>query len=248
MENVTKCGLKIREKYKKRKELKLLRENQNLKSKIEKEKSKEEKKEQKVQKVDEKEKEKEPKKVKNDEIKKETDKESYISNREKTEEIIPENKILKCHKSINYFLSDSETTTRGDTWNDNNKKKFIYRKAINGKKFCFAINNVIPNLANQLKIERKNRLNYSMSLNKFLRENSSNDNILNTNHNFYRKQSNLLENHRTSHFDKNNNSLNLYNDKSKQFYEKGNNISCLYERNEEFINIEDLLNIGRKIY
>ena len=248
MENVTKCGLKIREKYKKRKELKLLRENQNLKSKIEKEKSKEEKKEQKVQKVDEKEKEKEPKKVKNDEIKKETDKESYISNREKTEEIIPENKILKCHKSINYFLSDSETTTRGDTWNDNNKKKFIYRKAINGKKFCFAINNVIPNLANQLKIERKNRLNYSMSLNKIFK--GPNEKIRNTNNNFYKKQSSLLQNFNTNYNinDINiniNNSINFYNN-SRNFKELGNNISFCSEKQEKIINIEDLLILEEK--
>ena len=94
--------------------------------------------------------------------------------------------------------------------------------------------------------EKKNRLNYSMSLNKFLRDNNNNENALITNHNFYRKQSNLLENHRTSDFDKNNNSLNLYNQKSNQIHEKGANISCLYERNEEFINIEDLLILEEK--
>ena len=157
---------------------------------------------------------------------------------------------LKANKSMAGILSDSETirteTTRGDTLTENTKNRYVYRKSVNRKNFSFAIKNYLSKNQQTATYEKKNRLNYSMSLNKFLRENSSNDNILNTNHNFYRKQSNLLENHRTSHFDKNNNSLNLYNDKSKQFYEKGNNISCLYERNEEFINIEDLLILEEK--
>jgi hypothetical protein len=86
-----------------------------------------------------------------------------------------------------------------------------------------------------------------MSLNKFIKSANnnynSNENIINTNHNFYRKQSNLLDNYRTNQVDYEdvNRSLNLYSDKSHKFYERANNISCLYERNEEFINIEDLL-------
>ena len=95
-------------------------------------------------------------------------------------------------------------------------------------------------------MKKKNRLNYSMSLNKFLKENYDNDNVLNTNHNFYRKQSNILDNYRTNNIERKNNSLNIYNDKSKKFYERGTNISCLYERKEEFINIEDLLILEEK--
>jgi hypothetical protein len=95
-------------------------------------------------------------------------------------------------------------------------------------------------------------VNYSMSLNKFIKDNnnyntdysSSNENILNTNHNFYRKQSNLLDKYRTKNNPIDiNYSLNLYNDKSFKFFEK-DNFSSLYDRNKEFINIEDLLNLN----
>ena len=171
--------------------------------------------------------------------------------KEKNDENI--NKVkrnLKANKSMTGILSDSETikteTTRGDTLTENSKNRYVYRKSVNRKNFSFAIKNFTSKNKQTSTYEKKNRLNYSMSLNKFLRDNNNNENALITNHNFYRKQSNLLENHRTSDFDKNNNSLNLYNQKSNQIFEKGANISCLYERNEEFINIEDLLILEEK--
>ena len=219
---------KDKNKCKEKESYKILRVTQNLKNK--------------------KEKEKENDKEKNKDIGKEKEKEKEKEKKE--ENIFKMKRNLKANKSMAGILSDSETirteTTRGDTLTENTKNRYVYRKSVNRKNFSFAIKNYLSKNQQTATYEKKNRLNYSMSLNKFLRENSSNDNILNTNHNFYRKQSNLLENHRTSHFDKNNNSLNLYNDKSKQFYEKGNNISCLYERNEEFINIEDLLILEEK--
>ena len=185
-------------------------------------------------------------------IEKENDKNKDIENEKgkKDENINKVKRNLKANKSMGGILSDSETikteTTRGDTLTENCKNRYVYRKSVNRKNFSFAIKNFTSKNQQTSTYEKKNRLNYSMSLNKFLKENISNENALITNHNFYRKQSNLLENHRTSHLDKNNNSLNLYNDKSKQFYEKGSNISCLYERNEEFINIEDLLILEEK--
>ena len=219
---------KDKNKCKEKESYKILRVTQNLKNK--------------------KEKEKENDKEKNKDIGKEKEKEKEKEKKE--ENIFKMKRNLKANKSMAGILSDSETirteTTRGDTLTENTKNRYVYRKSVNRKNFSFAIKNYLSKNQQTATYEKKNRLNYSMSLNKFLRENSSNDNILNTNHNFYRKQSNLLENHRTSHFDKNNNSLNLYNDKSKQFYEKGNNISCLYERNEELINIEDLLILEEK--
>ena len=157
---------------------------------------------------------------------------------------------LKYNKSMAGILSDSETikteTTRGDTLTENNKNRYIYRKSVNKKNFSFAIKNFFSKNP-ETSCEKKNRLNYSMSLNKFIKSANnnynSNENIINTNHNFYRKQSNLLDNYRTNQVDYEdvNRSLNLYSDKSHKFYERANNISCLYERNEEFINIEDLL-------
>ena len=96
--------------------------------------------------------------------------------------------------------------------------------------------------------EKKNRLNNSMSLNKLLCKNdsgnlTSNESILNTNHNFCKKQSNLLEKYRLNHFDSyNKNNLNIFYGKNN-FYEKCyNNIACI----QEFINIEDLLIIEEK--
>ena len=233
MESVTKSGIKIREKYKKRQELKLLKVNQNLNLKNEKEKLKEKQKDKELSKEKEK-------------------KEDKESNIEKKEENNTEIKVLKNNKSNNYILSDSETTTtRGDTINDNNKKKYVYRKAVNRKNLSFAINNFLPNITHQSKYEKRNKLNYSMSLNKFFKE-SNNDNVRNTNHNFYRKQSSLLENYRTNYNIKDininiNNSINFYNNSRNYNELNNNNLSCFSEKQEKVINIEDLLILEEKI-
>ena len=181
--------------------------------------------------------------------KKEKDKNKEME-KDKKEETFKVKRNLKYNKSMAGILSDSETikteTTRGDTLTENNKNRYIYRKSVNKKNFSFAIKNFFSKNP-ETSCEKKNRLNYSMSLNKFIKSANnnynSNENILNTNHNFYRKQSNLMDNYRTNQvdYDNVNRSLNLYSDKSHKFYERANNISCLYERNEEFINIEDLL-------
>ena len=158
---------------------------------------------------------------------------------------------LKTNKSMAGILSDSETikteATRGDTFTENNKIRYVYRKTFNRKNFFFAIKNNLPNNFQQNgTVEKKNRLNYSMSLNKFLKENNDNDNALSTNSNFYRKQSNILDKNRTTYVEKNNNSLNIYNDRNKKFYEKETYDSFLQEKKEEFINIEDLLILEEK--
>jgi len=181
--------------------------------------------------------------------KKEKDKNKEIE-KDKKEETFKVKRNLKYNKSMAGILSDSETikteTTRGDTLTENNKNRYIYRKSVNKKNFSFAIKDFFSKNP-ETSCEKKNRLNYSMSLNKFLKgannNYNSNENILNTNHNFYRKQANLMDNYRTNQvdYDSVNRSLNLYSDKSHKFFERANNISCLYERNEEFINIEDLL-------
>ena len=222
MENRIKSYIKMKDKNinKEKDAYKILRVTQNLKTKKEKEKEK------------------------NKDSEKEREKKDEKNN----------NKIhrhLKTNKSMVGILSDSETikteTTRGDTLTENSKIRYVYRKNINRKKFFFATKNYLPNKNEQNgNYEKKNRLNYSMSLNKFLKENFDSDNVLTTNHNFYRKQSNLLDNYKTNNIERNNNSLNIYNDKSKQFYERNTNISCLYERKDEFINIEDLLILEEK--
>ena len=188
--------------------------------------------------------------------KKEKDKNKEIE-KDKKEETFKVKRNLKYNKSMAGILSDSETikteTTRGDTLTENNKNRYIYRKSVNKKNFSFAIKDFFSKNP-ETSCEKKNRLNYSMSLNKFIKNghnnSDSNENILNTNHNFYRKQSNLLDNYRTNHIMIDNininKSLNLYSDKSHKFYDRSNNISCLYDRNEEFINIEDLLLLEEK--
>ena len=220
---------KEKSKIKEKESFKILRVTQNLKQKKEKEK------------------EKEKEKDKNKEIEKDRKEETFKVKRN-----------LKYNKSMAGILSDSETikteTTRGDTLTENSKNKFVYRKSVNKKNFSFAIKNFFSGKNQETSCEKKNRLNYSMSLNKFIKNghnnSDSNENILNTNHNFYRKQSNLLDNYRTNHMGLDNininKSLNLYSDKSHKFYDRSNNISCLYDRNEEFINIEDLLLLEEK--
>ena len=181
------------------------------------------------------------------------EKERYKDTDKKEINIVKAQRNLKGNKSMTGILSDSETikteATRGDTLTENSKNRYVYRKSVNRKNLSFAIKNFLSgkNQNNPPTYEKKNRLNYSMSLNKFLKENNSNDNILNTNHNFYRKQSNLLiDNSSSTLVEQNNNSLNIYNDKNQEYYSKANNISCLYERKEEFINIEDLLILEEK--
>ena len=182
------------------------------------------------------------------------EKERYKDTDKKEINIVKAQRNLKGNKSMTGILSDSETikteATRGDTLTENSKNRYVYRKSVNRKNLSFAIKNFLSGKNqnnNPPTYEKKNRLNYSMSLNKFLKENNSNDNILNTNHNFYRKQSNLLiDNSSSTLVEQNNNSLNIYNDKNQKYYSKANNISCLYERKEEFINIEDLLILEEK--
>ena len=170
------------------------------------------------------------------------------------------------NKLISGLLSDSETikteTTRGDTLIDNNKYKYVYKKNINKKNYSFAIKNLMTNKNNKnvpmspSNNEKKlNKLNCSTSLNKYLKENKSNENILNTNQYFYRKKSNLLENYRTANLVKYYENFNTYNEKSPKFYENeinNNNNKSFYfdfresKKREEFINIEDLLILEEK--
>ena len=177
---------------------------------------------------------------------------------EKREENIEENyktkRNLKNNRSI-AILSDSETlkteATRGDTFIENNKNKYVYKKSVNRKNCSFAIKNFISGKNTIAPTEKKNRLNNSMSLNKILRDSDSSnitskDSILNTNHNFYKKQSNLLENYRINHLERyNKNNQNIFYNKSNLIEKYNNNISIFYG-NQEFINIEDLLIIEEK--
>ena len=228
---------KEKSKIKEKESFKILRVNKNLKQKKEKEKKKE----------------------KDKDIEKEKDENKEIEiEKDRKEETFKVKRNLKYNRSMAGIFSDSETikteTTRGDTLTDNSKNKFVYRKSVNKKNFSFAIKNFFSGKSQETSCEKKNRLNYSMSLNKFIKSGNNdsdiNENILNTNHNFYRKQSNLLDNYRTNHIALDNininKSLNIYSEKSHKFYDISNNISCLYDRNEEFINIEDLLLLEEK--
>ena len=167
------------------------------------------------------------------------------------------NKII-----ISGVLSDSETikteTTRGDTLIENYKNKYVYKKNINKKNYSFAIKNFSTNKNGQISPgpnqKKISKLNFSTSLNKFLKENKSNENILNTNQYFYRKQPNLLENYRTAKLIKHYNHFNTFNEKSVNENNNinNNNISFYYDtskeysKREEFINIEDLLILEEK--
>ena len=249
MESITNNRIKFKDKNKKREGLKMLKVTQNTNLKNLKEFSKDKGRYKEKDTKSDKEMEKITDQETNIEKKKENIDE-YIKdkNREKNKEIIKEKKNLKNNKSINnYILSDSETTTRGDTINDYNKKKFVYRKAINRKNFCFAINNFIPTIDNQSKHEKKNR---PLSLNKLLKE-SNTENVRNTNNNFFKKQSNLLENYRANYNIKDininiNNSINVYNNCRNYNEINNNNISYIFEKNEKLINIEDLLILDEK--
>ena len=231
MDNITKTDRKLRESYKKRDEISLLQLTQNIILRNEKEKNNETNiYELKVN---------EKAEVKNDEDEK-----------EKNVNLTNIKKHIKNNKSVNYFLSDSETTV-GDTMTDNIKKKYVYRKAVAKKNIIFSVNTFAPNKEQQqITYEKKNRLNCSMSLNKFSKNQKRNENNINTNNNFYRKQSSLLDKYRSNFNIKNlNNSINFYNihnNKSRIFDEMNFNISNIYERTEKFINIEDLLILEEK--
>ena len=157
---------------------------------------------------------------------------------------------IKNNKSMAGILSDNETiktdTTLGDTLTENNKNKYVYRKSVHRKKYSFAIKNYIQEKTQPSPYENKNRLNYSMSLGKYLKDNNNEDNILHTNNNFYRKKSYLFDMYGTNDVEKNDYSVNLYNNNYKKFNGKNNKISYIYEKKEEFINIEDLLILEEK--
>ena len=179
----------------------------------------------------------------------------------------PQRNSKSNNKLIYGVLSDSETikteTTRGDTLIDNNKYKYVYKKNINKKNYSFAIKNYMTNKINKNvpmspnNNEKKiNKLNFSTSLNKFLKENKSNENILNTNQYFYRRKPNLLENYHTANLVRYYENFNTYNDKNQKSYENELNVNntnkSFYfdlresKRREEFINIEDLLILEEK--
>ena len=84
-----------------------------------------------------------------------------------------------------------------------------------------------------------------MSLNKLFNITNNNDDIRNTNNNFYRKQSSLFENYRSNLSKQNlNESINYHHRRNISRNHKemnSNNISCIFENNEKIINIEDLL-------
>jgi Dullard-like phosphatase family protein len=175
------------------------------------------------------------------------------------ENTIKPRKFLKANKSMLGVLSDSETiktdATRGDTFTltESNKNNYIYRKSISKKNCSFAIKNFFSYKKKQNVFEKKNRLNSSMSKYTFCNDNyNSSENVLQTNNNFYRKQSIKLDNYIT-HYNKNiNKSINnyTYNDKSGLFNEIDKTIfSSLNEKKEkkeDFINIEDLLILEEK--
>ena len=229
MEKTFKSDKKVREKYKKRDGIGLLKLSQTLNIKKEKEKTKETNKE--------------------IEDKKEKIMENFEEKDSEKNKIIKDN-APKSNKSINYILSDSETTN-GDTLNDYNKKRYIYRKAVTKKNCSFAINNIMQNKTQPITYEKKSRINNSMSLNKFIK---NNDNIRNTNHNFYHKQSSLIEKYRTGfNNSKNltlNKSINFYNlrnnNNSRNFTELSSNFSGFFYKTEKIINIEDLLILEEK--
>ena len=200
-------------------------------------------------------------------------KEKTIKDKLKKEETLkPQRNAKSNNKLISGILSDNETikteTTRGDTLVDNLKNKYVYKKNINKKNYSFAIKNLNSNKNSPMSpstVEKKmNKLNFTSSLNKILRENKSNENILNTNQYFYRRQSNLLENYRTANLIKLYDNFKTYNERDSKFF--GNEINNInnfnninnninisfyvdnreYTKREEFINIEDLLILEEK--
>ena len=195
MERLTKSSIKSRSRYKKLEENKVLKVNQNLKLKFDKEREKENdfgKEKEKEKKYFDK--NKKNRKIKNDEKIENNEKKEKGKNDEqnldKREKKDIEIKNLKLNKSINYILSDNETT-RGDTFIDTNKKKYIYKKVFNKKNFALSINNYI-----------KNRVPTTYELD---------------------------------------DSINIISKNKKDF-----NTTCFAEKNEQIINIEDLLLLEEK--
>ena len=233
MERLTKSAIKSRSRYKKLEENRL-KVNQNLKLKFDKEKEKESDsgKEKEKKSFD---KNKKNKKAKNDEKsekkeKEKNDEQSTVKKEKKELEI----KNLKLNKSINYILSDNETT-RGDTFIDTTKKKYIYKKVFNKKNFALSINNYIKNKVPNT-YEKRHRLNNSLSLSKFCR-NKENDR--NTKFNIFKKQSSILANyHTTYNLD---DSIKILSKNKKEF-----NNTFFAEKNEQIINVEDLLILEEK--
>ena len=233
MERLTKSVIKSRSRHKKLEDNKTLKVNQNLKLKFDKEKEKEsgngKEKEKKIF-----DKNKKNRKEKNDEKseKKEKGKNDEKSFEKKEKKIEIQN--LKLNKSVNYILSDNETT-RGDTFNDNAKKKYIYKKVFNKKNFALSINNYIKSKVPNT-YEKRHRLNNSISLSKISR---NKENALDTKYNVFKKQSSILANyHNTYNL---NDSINIISNKKKEF-----NTTIFVEKNEQIINIEDLLILEEK--
>ena len=238
MERLTKSTIKSKSRYKKFEEKKVLKVNQNLKLKFEKEREKESDlgKEKEKKNFD---KNKKNRKAKNDEKsekKENKEKEKIIEQTlEKKEKKELEIKNLKLNKSINYILSDNETT-RGDTIMDTTKRKYIYRKVFNKKNFALSINNYIKNKVPNT-FEKRHRLNNSLSLSKFCRNKEENDR--NTKYNIFKKQSSILANYHTTYIL--DDSFNILSKNKKEF-----NITLFVEKNEQIINVEDLLILEEK--
>ena len=163
MERLTKSTIKSRSRYKKLEEKKVLKVNQNLKLKFDKEREKDNDfgKEKEKKSFD---KNKKNRKPKNDEKNEKSDKKEKEKNEkqnlDKKEKKDIEINNLKLNKSINCILSDNETT-RGDTIIDSTKKKYIYKKVFNKKNFALSINNYIKNKVPNTN-EKRHRLNNSL--------------------------------------------------------------------------------------
>ena len=225
MDLFSKSGRKVRDKYKKREGLNISKISQDNLLKDEKKKNHE-------------------KNIESLKIIKKSKEKIEEKESENFETLINKKNHIKNNKSINYILSDGETTA-GDT--DYTKRKYVYRKTRTKNTLSFAISNFATNKYQQiLTNEKKNRINYSMPLNKFFKEHKKKENNINTNNNFYRKQYNLLENFRSNYSIKNlGNNINE-NNKSRNYIDVNPNLTNIYEKNEKIINIEDLLILEEK--
>ena len=262
MEIKTKSDRKIRERYKKKEDPNLSKITKNLNLTSQKDKKYIKNREGKIgnEKSEEKTKEKKEQKEENEKDIEKEKKETKIESVKK-ELLINKKNQINNYKSLNYFLSDSETTV-GDTLNDNSKKKYVYRKAVTKKNFSFAINNIAKNKMKESAYE-KNKAISSTSLNKYINNSKKiekTDNNINTNNNFYRKTQSLLDNYRSSSKIQNNlnksiyfynnlnNSIYFYNNlnKSRNYNDINCSISSFFEKNDKMINIEDLLILEEK--
>ena len=152
----------------------------------------------------------------------------------------------KLYKNSN-ILSDSEAT-RGDTLTDYAKKKYVYRKVKQGIKLCFAINKNSSNNTNtnnNQTNDKKNKLNSSISLNKY-NESNNGETAKFTNNDFYRRQNSFLDNYNSNFTNFNIKSFHFPN-VSTNYLNYSNIIKeDSYSYNENIINIEDLLIIEEK--